>query len=132
MQRPASRARATVPQRDVDRADRVHDDTRPALNPDRLIHSIPRRLDRQRIAADDVGDEKLTRRNRRAAPATGADVARADSANAIVGSDLDHQVVALGERRRRRGHRHGERNAHGSDGAIGDRRHLTCLDRNGL
>src|SRR5271170_4342540 len=80
-----------VPQRDVDAADRVHDDAAPAELPGAGEHLLPQPFDQQRVRAKQHRPQLLFDHIPRAA-AAGSSLT--DAGDAIVGLDLDQQPAA--------------------------------------
>ena len=80
-----------VPQRDVDAADRVHDDAAPPVLPGAHEHLLPQPLDHQRVLADEQRLQILLDTGRGGAAARPR---LADADRAVIGLDLDQQRPA--------------------------------------
>ena len=96
-----------IPERDVDRADRVHQRAAPAAHAGADVELLPDRLDVGRVTADQerpqpaihrVGARRLDAR----AGDPGVQVGLADPGDALVGLDLDHDGVLRRARGARR------------------------------
>ena len=77
-----------VPQRDVDAADRVHENAAATELPGACEHLLPEMLDQQRILAD---EQRLEASFDDGRGDTATDPSLADSDDAVIGLDLDEQ-----------------------------------------
>src|SRR6516164_1477823 len=82
-----------VPERDVDAADRIHDDAAAAVLAGAREHLLPQPLDQQRVLADQHGSQHLVDD---AGGGAATDPGLADPDDPLVGLDLDEKAAAPG------------------------------------